>query len=83
MTRSRPTRRKPGHHQTAIQTLSLTVGLPQPKLIVLDALRKQRNLADYSGDLTSDAAVAQCLASAQELLTHVRAWLAANRPDLL
>ena len=37
---------KPGHHQTAIQTLPLTVGLPQPKVIVLDALRKQRNLAD-------------------------------------
>ncbi|HLK99436.1 MAG TPA: hypothetical protein VK539_02585 [Myxococcaceae bacterium] len=74
---------KPGHHQTAIQTLSLTVGLPQSKIIVLDALRKQRNLADYSGDLTSDATTAQCLASAQELLTHVRAWLATNRLDLL
>src|SRR5450759_5332178 len=48
---------------------------------VRDALRKQRNLADYAGDLTSDAAVAKCLASAQQLLTHVRARLAANRPD--
>jgi hypothetical protein len=74
---------KPGHHQTAIQTLSQTVGLPQAKVIVLDALRKQRNVADYSGDLVSDAAVAECLASAKELLAHVRAWLAANRPDLL
>lgn len=74
---------KPGHHQTALQTLPLSVGLPQSKVIVLDALRKQRNLADYSGDLTSDAAVAECLASAKELLAHVRAWLAANRPDLL
>ena len=42
---------KPGHHQTALQTLPLTVGLAQPKVIVLDALRKQRNSADYSGDL--------------------------------
>ena len=31
---------KPGHHQTAIQTLPLTVGLSQAKVIVLDALRK-------------------------------------------
>jgi hypothetical protein len=52
-------------------------------VIVLDALRKQRNLSDYSGDLIPDAAAAECLASAQELLTHVRAWLQAQRPDLL
>ena len=74
---------KPGHHQIALQTLPQTVGLPQAKVIVLDALRKQRNLADYSGDLISDATVAECFASAQELLNHVRAWLTANRPDLL
>ena len=36
---------KSGHHQTAIQTLPLTVSLPLPKVIVLDALRKQRNLS--------------------------------------
>jgi hypothetical protein len=73
---------KPGHHQTAIQTLSLTVALPQSKVIVLDALRKQRHLADYSGDLVPNAAAAECLASAIELVVHVKAWLAANRPDL-
>lgn len=73
---------KPGHHQTAIQTLTITVKLPAHKMVVLDALRKQRNLSDYSGDLVSDAAVAECVANAHELLTHVRAWLAANRPDL-
>lgn len=74
---------KPGHHQTAIQTLPLTVGVSQAKVIVLDALRKQRNLSDYSGDPISAASVAECLASAQDLLAHVRAWLHANRPDLL
>lgn len=74
---------KPGHHQTALQTLPLTVGLAQPKVIVLDALRKQRNLADYSGELVPDSAAAECLASAQELLAHLGAWLAANKPELL
>ena len=74
---------KPGHHQTAIQTLPQTVGLPQAKAIVLDALRKQRNVSDYSGDLVSDAVVTECLASAKELLAHVRAWLVTNRADLL
>ncbi len=37
---------QPGHHQTALHTLPLTIGLPNPRMIVLDALRKQRNLAD-------------------------------------
>lgn len=44
---------KPGHHQTAIQTLALTVQWPSEKIWPLDALRKQRNLTDYSGDLVS------------------------------
>lgn len=74
---------KPGHHQTAIQTLTHSVGLPPTKVIVLDALRKQRNLSDYSGDLVADAAAAECLTSAQELFADVRAWLQSNRPDLL
>ena len=74
---------KPGHHQTAIQTLPLTVGLSKPTVIVLDALRKQRNLSDYSGDLVPEATTAECVASAMEVLAHVKAWLAANRPDLL
>ncbi len=74
---------KPGHHQTAIQTLTLTVGLPQPQVILLDALRKQRNLSDYSGDLVPDATVAACVDSAQALMMHVKTWLSANRPQLL
>ena len=74
---------KPGHHQTAIQTLPSSVGLPAAKVIVLDALRKQRNLSDLSGDLIPDSAAIECLASATALLAHVRAWLAAHRPDLL
>jgi hypothetical protein len=71
---------KPGHHRTAIQTLPLTVGLPQAKVIVLDALRKQRNLSDYSGDGVPDSAAVECLASARELLAWVQTWLKANRP---
>lgn len=74
---------KPGHHQTAIQTLNISVGLAPAQVIVLDALRKQRNLSDYSGDLVPDAVAAECLASALSLQAHVLAWLQANRCDLL
>jgi endonuclease/exonuclease/phosphatase (EEP) superfamily protein YafD len=65
------------------QLLPSSVGLENAKVIVLDALRKQRNLADYSGDLVSEAAAVEALQSAKDLQGHLRAWLQANRPDLL
>jgi hypothetical protein len=37
---------KPGHHQTAIQTLQLTFGLESRLIVRLDALRKQRHLTE-------------------------------------
>ena len=74
---------QPGHHQTALQALPKTMGLAQDSVIVLDALRKQRNLNDYEGDPVTDAAVAECLAQAESLLAHTRQWLASHRSDLL
>ena len=44
-------------------------------MIVLDALRKQRNLTDYTGDGVSDALLAECIAQAESLLRHARATL--------
>jgi len=47
----RPATSTPGHHQAMIQTLPLTLGVERSIWIVLDALRKKRNVNDYSGDL--------------------------------
>lgn len=58
----------PGHHQTAIQSLPLTIGVAQTDVIVLDALRKQRNLSDYEGDPITEATLAECLKQAHWLL---------------
>ena len=58
----------PGHHATAIQSLPLTIGVAQTDVIVLDALRKQRNLADYEGDSITDATLAECIKQARWLL---------------
>jgi hypothetical protein len=74
---------QPGHHQTALQALPLTMGLDKDTVIVLDALRKQRNLGDYEGNPVTAAAVAECLTQADSLLAHTRQWLAKHRPDLL
>lgn len=63
---------EPGHHQTAIQALPLTLALDSSTVIVLDALRKQRNLNDYTGEGVSDALLAECLAQAEALLRHTR-----------
>ena len=74
---------QPGHHQTAIQTLPHTIGLDAGTVIVLDALRKQRNVNDYEGDPISDQAVAECIKQAEQLYRLVNAWIADNRADLL
>lgn len=66
---------KPGHHQTLIQSLVKTIGIEKDRMIVLDALRKQRNVTDYSGDLVEDAAVKECLEQAQDLIVLTIAWL--------
>jgi len=74
---------QPGHHQTALQTLPKTLGMAGDTVIILDALRKQRNLNDYEGDSVTDAAVRECLAQADAILAHTRQWLQSHRPDLL
>ena len=41
---------KPGHHQTMIQLLSKTLGIDNKTVILLDTMRKLRNVSDYSGE---------------------------------
>lgn len=79
----RPATSTPGHHQTMIQTLSLTLGVPREDWVVLDALRRKRNVADYLGDLIEPVSVTECIERAEVLLQTTRGWLRANRPDLL
>ena len=74
---------KPGHHMTMIQSLGQTLGLDKETVIILDALRKQRNVADYTGDIVPESAARDCLMHAENLLKNVNRWLNANRPDLV
>ncbi len=62
---------KPGHHQTMIHCLSKIIGLHEDTLIILDALRKQRNAVDYSGDRVSDSVVNECVGHAKSLFVEV------------
>lgn len=66
---------KPGHHQTIIQSLSKTLEIDSNTVILLDAMRKQRNTADYSGDVVPESAVKECITQAENLLEHFNVWL--------
>ncbi|MEO8022155.1 hypothetical protein [Polaromonas sp.] len=59
---------KPGHHQTTIACLVHTLGVSPATVRVLDALRKQRNLSDYDGELVTDQALQECLQQAASLI---------------
>jgi hypothetical protein len=72
---------QPGHHQTAIQSLELTMGVPKADIIVLDALRRQRNASDYAGDPVSAATLTGCIEQATRLLAHTETWLKQQNPD--
>jgi hypothetical protein len=74
---------QPGHHQTALQALPLTLGLPADSVIIFDALRKQRNVNDYEGDPVTEAAVTECVRQAENLLSHTKQWPKKNKPELL
>ena len=74
---------KPGHHMTMIQSLPKTIRLDSDIVIVLDALRKQRNVADYSGDTVPESAMKECLSCAESLFHDVRQWIRKHKPDLL
>jgi len=79
----RPDTKRPGHHATVVQGLPLTIGLVAARVIVLDTLRRQRNVSDYTGEDVDDSSAEHCIAEAGRLLHDVRAWLGKNRPDLL
>jgi hypothetical protein len=72
-----------GHHQLMIQSLPLTIGLPKERMVVLDAMRRKRNAADYLGSYVDHGSVEVCVAQAQELLADVERWLRENRSELL
>jgi uncharacterized protein (UPF0332 family) len=75
----RPDTNRPGHHMTVVQSLTLTIGIERTRVVVLDALRRQRNVADYTGDDVDESTAEHCIAEAEQLVADVIAWRASNR----
>lgn len=79
----RPSTNEPGHHQTMIQSLPLTLGIPNSDWVVLDALRRKRNVNDYEGNPIEPAAVAECIAQAKTMRDKTQHWLTERYPQYL
>lgn len=71
----RPNTNRPGHHATIIQTLPLTLGVETSRMLVLDTLRRKRNLIDYTGEEVDDGSVRTCVTEAEKLLRETKAKL--------
>ena len=79
----RPASNAPGHHQTMIQSLPLTLGISDATWITLDGFRKKRNQNDYLGVAISQAEAQEVIAQATSLLDVVRSHLKSHHPRLL
>jgi hypothetical protein len=78
----RPSKSKPGHHQTMIQSLVHSIGLNKDQMLLLNTFRVKRNAIDYTGDDVDIASVDECIEAADNLLCHVARWLNENKPEL-
>ncbi|MHB8424511.1 MAG: DNA-binding protein [Gammaproteobacteria bacterium] len=79
----RPSTNDPGHHAMVIQSLPQTISLANERMIVLDQLRKKRNLSDYSGVEIAEEVAAACVRAAEEPASTAEQWLRENRRDLM
>ena len=79
----RPSTSAPGHHQTMLQSLPLTLGVSSDVWIVLDALRKKRNQNDYTGMPSESAEAQEAIDRAKELLVTLHSLLRSHHPLLL
>lgn len=78
----RPSTNQPGHHQTLLQLLPKTMGLPGKRVAVLDTLRRKRNVTNYDGEDIDKGSFLQCVKEAERLQEEVTAWLAENHGEL-
>ena len=79
----RPSTSAPGHHQTMLQSLPLTLAVSNDVWIVLDALRKKRNQNDYTGMSLAAAEVQEAVERARQLLVTLLSHLRSHHPLLL
>jgi hypothetical protein len=68
---------------TTVQTLPLTLGIDPKRRPVTDALRRKRNIANYTGDDIDDSSVAHCIEEAERLVDDLDQWRESHQPNPL
>ena len=63
-----------GHHMIMIQSLPKAIGISPKRMVVLDALRRKRNVNDYMGGYVDQAATDACISEARQLREDLQAW---------
>jgi hypothetical protein len=71
----RPSTNMPGHHQLLIACLRDTMSLENETVLLLDTLRRKRNLVDYQGDPIDDESMNACIGEAAYLLSKAEELL--------
>jgi len=66
-----------------IQSLPLTLSVSNDTWIVLDALRKKRNLNDYTGAPLGEAEAEEAIRQAEAVLARLQAHLRKQHPHLM
>jgi hypothetical protein len=79
----RPSTNVPGHQRTMIQTLPLSMQISGDVVLVLDALRRKRNLADYLGENIDAESLRECIEQATALSSRTLAWMKRHHANLL
>lgn len=74
---------KGGHHVTALQTLTKSIGYPREKVRLIDEFRRQRAISLYDGSFEpTEQELEALLIAGTELNSFLVHWLQENHPEL-
>ena len=77
-------RNVPGHQQTAIQSLTISLGISGAEMFVFDVYRRNRSKSLYgAGHEPTEAEVRDFIKSALALQARLMDWLKAAHPEFL
>ena len=75
---------KGGHHMTALQGLTKSIGYPRERVRLVDEFRRQRAISLYDGSFDpTEQELNALLETGAELQAHLINWLKENRPELI
>ena len=72
------------HHYRVIQSLAYTIGFQPEQILVLDRIRKKRNIGGYERTgAVSDKEATEAIELAQDLRRNVEDWILKEHPGII